>query len=931
MTINWLQIQDKWQKKWADAKLGEAKVSDKPKFYMIFAYPGPSGYPHVGHMRGYSYTDMITRYERLQGKEVLFPLGMHASGNLASGFANKIKNKDEKWITYLRKNGCPEETIPTLVTPEAVIEYFNEVYVEDYFKKFGFLCDWDRYTCSTWKDYEKFIQWQFLKLQKKNLLTQKPYFATACVVHGPVAVDPSETDISKGGKAEKQEYTLLKFKFGKDFLVAATLRPETVYGQTNLWVNPSIKYVKVEVNGENWIMSEQASQKLKFQKDDIILKEEIDPKYLIGKTAIAPGIEKEIPIYPASFVDADVGSGIVTCVPSDAPYDYVALKTLEGNQTLQSQYNINVNVSLIPIIESKGYGEFQAQEIVQKMNITSLEDPKLKDATTEIYKVGHHTGVMRKNCGIYAGKRVEEAKELVKKDLLKKHKADIFYDLSEEVICRCGEPVVIKRIDDQWFIKYSDKELTNSSKKHLESMNIYPKDYKERLPGILDWFHDRACVRLGNWQGSKLPFDEKWIVEPIADSTLYPVYYIVSKFTKNGTLNVDDLTEEFFDYVFLGEGSGKKKWEPIKAEFDYFYPLDINLGGKEHQTVHFPVFIMNHVGILKKEDWPKGIFINHWVIGKGSKISKSKGGAEPIPQAMEKYGVDAMRLYYAHIGSPHVDVVWDEPVVLNYKNQLEKLHLLVEKLQELKGTEKLIDTWLISRMQKHLKEINESMSDYSLRELGSTVYFTIHEDLRWYLRRGGENKSVIENIISIWLRLMNPITPHLSEELNPTKDLISSSAWPQLDDSKINATSEAGEELIKTTMDGMRNVMKLAKLEKPSKFTLFVSEAWKYGLFATLKEKIQETRNVGDIMKTILADESLKQHGKDVSKIVQSTLKDVSRLPSIVTSRGEELDVIKDAQDFLSKEFDCTIEIMEKSDHPKAKSASPGKIGVLVE
>ena len=84
-------------------------------------------------------------------------------------------------------------------------------------------------------------------------------------------------------------------------------------------------------------------------------------------------------------------------------------------------------------------------------------------------------------------------------------------------------------------------------------------------------------------------------------------------------------------------------------------------------------------------------------------------------------------------------------------------------------------------------------------------------------------------------------------------------------------------------------------------------------------------------MKTILADESLKQHGKDVSKIVQSTLKDVSRLPSIVTSRGEELDVIKDAQDFLSKEFDCTIEIMEKSDHPKAKSASPGKIGVLVE
>ncbi|PIN87866.1 leucine--tRNA ligase [Candidatus Woesearchaeota archaeon CG10_big_fil_rev_8_21_14_0_10_32_24] len=931
MTVNWVEIQDKWQKKWADAKLGVATVSDKSKFFMIFAYPGPSGYPHVGHMRGYSYTDMITRYERMQGKEVLFPLGMHASGNLASGFANKIKNKDEQWITYLRTNGCPEETIPTLITPEAVIEYFNEVYVEDYFKKFGFLCDWDRYTCTTWKDYEKFIQWQFLKLQQKDLLVQKPYFATACVVHGPVAVDPSETDISKGGKAEKQEYTLLKFKFGHDYLVAATLRPETIYGQTNLWVNPLVKYVKVEVEGQNWIMSEQAAEKLKYQKDDVILKEGINVKDLIGKTAIAPGIDKEIPIFPASFVDADMGSGIVTCVPSDAPYDYIALKTLEENQTLQSQYGLNVNVKLIPIIESKGYGEFPAQEIVQKMNITSLEDPKLKDATAEIYKVGHHSGIMRANCGIYAGKRVEEAKELVKQDLIKKHKADVFYDLSEEVMCRCGEPVVIKRIDDQWFIKYSNQELTDKTKEHVASMNIYPKEYKENLPGILDWFQDRACVRLGNWQGSKLPFDDKWIVEPIADSTLYPVFYIISKFTKNGTLKVNDLTEEFFDYVFLGEGKGKKAWKPIKEEFDYFYPLDINLGGKEHKTVHFPVFLMNHVGILRKEDWPQGIFINNWVTGKGSKISKSKGGAEPIPQAMEKYGVDAMRLYYAHIGSPHADVVWDEPVVLNYKNQLEKIYGLVEKLNESNGEAKLIDQWLISRMYKHLQQINDSMKEYSLRELASIVYFTIHEDLRWYVRRGGVNKEVIHEVVSMWLRLMNPITPHLSEELNPSKDLISSSSWPQVNESKINPNAEAGEELIKTAMDGMRNVMKLAKLEKPSTFTLFVSDGWRYTLFGILAEKINETRNVGDIMKTVLAHESLKEHGKDVSRIVQSILKDVSRLPYVVTSREEELAVVKEAQNFLSQEFDCIVKISEDLNHEKAKSATPGKVGILVE
>ncbi|MBI1968718.1 class I tRNA ligase family protein, partial [Candidatus Woesearchaeota archaeon] len=246
MTLDWQKIQEKWQKAWAKAELGRAKAQkNKEKFFMIFAYPGISGYLHVGHMRGFSYTDAICRYERLLGKEVLFPVGTHASGNQAIAFAKKVESKDENWLAYLRKNGCPEKTISKLSNPKEVIAFFNDVYVNHYWKRFGFLCDWERFTCTTFPDYEKFIHWQFRKLQQKNLLVQKPYFATACIVHGPVAVDPSETDISKGGTAEKQEYTLLKFSLGNDLLVAATLRPETIFGQTNLWINPEAQYVRV--------------------------------------------------------------------------------------------------------------------------------------------------------------------------------------------------------------------------------------------------------------------------------------------------------------------------------------------------------------------------------------------------------------------------------------------------------------------------------------------------------------------------------------------------------------------------------------------------------------------------------------------------------------------------------------------------------------
>ncbi|PIN73669.1 leucine--tRNA ligase [Candidatus Woesearchaeota archaeon CG10_big_fil_rev_8_21_14_0_10_45_16] len=938
MAVDWSSIQKKWQDKWAEAELGKASIKkDKEKFFMIFAYPGISGFLHVGHMRGFSYTDAICRYERLNGKEVLFPVGTHASGNQAIAFANKVKNNDKDWIDYLLRNGCPQEKIKELEDPHKIIEYFNQVYINDYWKKFGFLCDWDRFTCTTLPDYEKFIQWQFKKLQRKDLLTQKPYFATACPVHGPVAVDPSETDISKGGNAEKNEYTLLKFKLGNDRLVAATLRPETMYGQTNLWINPEGHYVRVAVDGEDWIMSRLAADKLKFQKDDVILKEDVDPKKLIGKFAAAPVIEREILILPASFVDPAVGSGIVTSVPGDAPYDYVALRTLQDDEDECRKYGLDIeavkDIRLIPIITSKGYGEFPAKEIVQKMNIKTADDPKLEEATKEIYKAGHHTGILRENCGPYAGKRTEEAKELMKADLISKGNADVFHDLSEEVICRCGERVVISRIDDQWFIRYSDPELTERSKEQAKEMRIFPQEYAENMPSVLDWFGDRACARLGNWLGSKFPFDDRWTVEPISDSTLYPAYYIVSKFVNQGKLKADDLTEEFFDYVFLGEGKGEGSWKEVREEFDYFYPLDINLGGKEHKTVHFPVFLMNHVAILPEEKWPRGIFINWWVTGKGSKISKSKGGAEPIPEAMEKYGVDAMRLYYAHIGSPHVDVVWTEETVINYKNALERIYTLAQDLRQLDGKKGSIDDWLLSRVNRRIQAVDEAMKQYDLRTLASEVYYSFYDDLRWYIRRGGENKAVIKEVFSIWCRLMNPITPHLSEELYEGNTFASESEWPAVDKEKISGQAEAGEELVKECMDGMRAVLKLAKVEKPQKFTLFVAEAWLYELFLVLSKEIKVTRNIGEIMRTVLEHEPFKVKGKDVSRIVTSVLKDVSKLPSQVTSQEAELQVLQEAKRFLEAEFSCPVEVVkaDESDNLKARSAMPGRAGIVAE
>ena len=181
-------------------------------------------------------------------------------------------------------------------------------------------------------------------------------------------------------------------------------------------------------------------------------------------------------------------------------------------------------IKVIPIIKTPGYSDTPAKDVVEELGVKNQFDrEKLEEAKKIVYSKGFHTGVMNENCGKYSGMPVNKAKELMKQELLDSGEADTFWDLSEEVVCRCGSRVVIKKVDDQWFIKYSDPEWKEKSKAHAKSMRILPPEYYESMPQVIDWYDDRACTRMGTWLGTKLPFDQKWIIEPISDSTLYPV------------------------------------------------------------------------------------------------------------------------------------------------------------------------------------------------------------------------------------------------------------------------------------------------------------------------------------------------------------------------------------------------------------------------
>ncbi len=962
------EIERKWQAVWEERETFKPQGPpnrEGKKFFLIFAYPGVSGYLHVGHMRGFTYADVITRFKRATGHDVLFPVGFHATGIPAIALAKKIERGDVKTIDYLVNNGCPKDIVHTLKDVDKLIDFFSHVYIEDYWKRFGFGMDYSRCMSTISDGYNRFITWQFHKLHQKKLLITKPHHAPFCPGCGPVAVDSSMTDIAQGGGAETQEFTALKFRL-KDgtVLPAATLRPETVFGVTNMWLHPDVEYVKAAVLYETWIVSREAFDKLRYQMDgrgDVKELETLKGARLIGSTCTTP-MGREVPILPGTFVDPKVATGVVMSVPAHAPFDRVALKDVQSELSAgKNPYDLDENMvrSLEPITMIQTGSELvedPAGILCTRMGIKNQsEADRLDEATKIIYKNEFHSGALTDICQEYSGLKVSRIKETLRVDLIEKGLADVFFEFSEPVICRCGNAVVIKRIPDQWFISYSDPDLTRRAKEHAATMDIYPEEYMRDIGPVLDWFGDRACIRKGSWLGTEFPYKKDWIIEPISDSTLYPSYYIVSKYLNEGTLKLEWMDDALFDHVFLGkgdiEGFDPERRDVIQScrrDFLYWYPLDINLGGKEHKTVHFPVFLMNHVAIMEPEHWPRGLFVHWWVtMSGGDKISKTKGGAEPIPDAIREYGVDAMRLYYCHVGSANMDVEWQKDTVSHYRARMRRIHEQIDELLSLKeGGPSEMDSWLLSIMNQRLSEVTEHLERGSLREASNIIYFTIPSDLKWYTRRGGRSQSTLRDMLGIWVQMLQPFTPHLAEEIWKRiggEGLVSTHPWPHIEEAETNISSLKVEEYVIKLLEDLNRVKKITDME-PNRIILYTSSAWKWTVLEKLMDMADASDgriNPGDAIKALMAVEDLGTYRKMIPKLVGRLSKDVVKMGPEERDRykllRDEMERLENLSSFLSEEMGCEVKVYSEEDGDKedpmgkSKASLPLKPAIFME
>ncbi|HIQ10002.1 MAG TPA: leucine--tRNA ligase, partial [Euryarchaeota archaeon] len=334
-------IEEKWQKKWEDARIFEADADpSKPKIFVTFPYPYVNGDGHLGHLYTQLHAEFYARYKRMKGYNVLFPQGFHATGQPIVAAAKRIREGDKKYVEILKQYGFSDDEIPEFGDPKKWIETFVERWIKA-LKGMGFSIDWRRtfYTTELNPPYDRFVRWQYIKLKEKGLVVKGTHPVVWCPVEKIPVGDHDRPDEYAGIGPE--EIVVVKFRMDDGTVIpTGTYRPETVYGVTNIWINPDAEYIVAEVDGERWVISEWGAKNIAEQLHGVKEIKKIKGEELVGKTVQNPVTGDQVPILPAKFVDPDVATGIVMSVPAHAPYDWIALEDIKKDEKTLEKYGL---------------------------------------------------------------------------------------------------------------------------------------------------------------------------------------------------------------------------------------------------------------------------------------------------------------------------------------------------------------------------------------------------------------------------------------------------------------------------------------------------------------------------------------------------------------------------------------------------------------
>ena len=754
MEYNFKQIESKWQNVWYSQNTFAAKQDfTLPKYYCLVEFPYPSGQGlHVGHPRSYTALDIVARKKRLEGYNVLYPMGWDAFGLPTENFA--IKNHIH----------------PAEVTKKNVAHFKEQL------QSLGFSFDWTREINTTDPSYYKWTQWIFLQLYKKGLAYKKEMavnWCTSCkcvlaneeVVNGVcercgsevirknqsqwmlkitayadrLVKDLDDVDFIERVKTQQRNWigrsTGAEVDFGTtlgDTLTVYTTRPDTLFGATYMVISPEHPLIekwadKITNLDEVRKYQDEAAHKSDFERTELN-KEKTGVK-LEGVMGINPVNNAEIPIFISDYVLVSYGTGAIMAVPAHDTRDWEFAK----------KFNL-------PIIE------------VVKGSEVGVENEAFTDCAT---------GVMT-NSSFLTGMSVEEAKKAITEWLTKEGKGHekVNFKLRDWVFSRqryWGEPIPIVKCEKCGYVPLDESELPLT----LPNVESYePTDTGESpLAKMTDWVNT-TCPCCGGPAKRETDTMPQW-----AGSSWYFLRYC----------------DPHNDKELIS-----------KEAAEYWTPVDWYNGGMEHTTLHLLYSRFWHkflydIGVVPTSEPYKKRTSHGMILGEnGEKMSKSRGNVVNPDEIVDAYGADTMRLYEMFIGDFEKAAPWNSDSIKGCKRFIEKYWNLQEKVKD--GNEYSPEHEAL--MHKTIKKVTYDIDNLKANTAIASMMTLVNE-----FSQKGCNKAELKTLTI----LLNPFAPHVTEEMWQVMNfggMVNEAQWPTYDEEK---TKENSVEIVIQVMGKVRS------------------------------------------------------------------------------------------------------------------------------
>ncbi|MBE6037636.1 MAG: leucine--tRNA ligase [Anaerofustis stercorihominis] len=736
MRYDFAKIEKKWQGVWDENNTFHApNESDKPKFYALVEFPYPSGQGlHVGHPRPYTALDIVSRKKRLEGYNVLFPMGWDAFGLPTENYAIK---------TGIH---------PRTVTKDNIAHFKSQL------KSLGYSFDWSREIDTTDPKYYKWTQWIFLQLFKKGLAYKKEFpinFCTECkvglaneeVVNGVCercggevvrkvknqwmlkiteyaqrliddldGLDYIErvktSQINWIGRSDGAQVDF-RLEGKEDVLTVFTTRPDTIFGCTYMVISPEhplIDKYADEIRNIKDVLAyrEEAAKKSDFERSEVA-KDKTGVK-LDGLNAVNPISEEIIPIFISDYVLMTYGTGAIMAVPAHDERDYEFAKKFD-----------------LPIIEVISGGNIEEGAFTSKdgvcINSGFINGLKSEDAIAKMIEVMEEKKIGHRQ---------------------------VNYKLRDWVFSRqryWGEPIPLVNCDKCGWVAIPESELPLELP---DVENYKPTDNGESpLANMPEWY-ETTCPQCGGHAVRETDTMPQW-----AGSSWYYLRYM------------DPHNDEAL---------------ASKEALEYWDQVDWYNGGMEHTTLHLLYSRFWHkflydIGVVPTKE-PYAKRTSHGMIlgSDGSKMSKSRGNVINPDEVVANYGADTLRTYEMFIGDFEKTAPWSENSLRGCKRFLDRVFNLCEIVNDAGGYSKDLEV----SMHQTIKKVSQDIDNLKF----NTAIAALMSLLNAFTDKG----SVTRDEFRTFLILLNPIAPHITEELWEMKGfdgMISAVAWPKYDESKM--------------------------------------------------------------------------------------------------------------------------------------------------